>query len=45
LVGTRLDGAALAKLGRRDDARAKLKAATTMDLTPTDRTELAAQRV
>jgi len=32
-------------LGKRDEARAQFRAAATMDLTPTERTELAAQRV
>jgi Flp pilus assembly protein TadD len=36
---------ALARLGRRDEARAHLKAAAAMDLTPSERAELAAQRI
>ena len=38
-------GEALAKLGRKDEARAQFKAAATMDLTPTERPELAAQKL
>ena len=37
-------GEVLTKLGKRDEALAQFKAATTMDLTPTERTELAAQK-
>jgi tetratricopeptide (TPR) repeat protein len=38
-------GEALMKLGRRDEARAQVHAAATMDLTPTERTELAALKL
>jgi tetratricopeptide (TPR) repeat protein len=37
-------GVALAKLGRRDEARAQFAAAAGLDLTPSERIELAAQR-
>jgi hypothetical protein len=35
----------LAKLGRRDEARAQLRAAAGLDLSAAQRAELAAQRV
>ncbi|MDB5442942.1 MAG: hypothetical protein JWP73_1318, partial [Phenylobacterium sp.] len=38
-------GEALAKLGRRDEARTQLRAAAGMDLSAADRVELDARRV